>query len=849
MTDAELALLDAVDALIVTIDAEGRVSWCNRACREELGLSLEEVCGRPFSDGFSVPEDRARIREGLEQLRNGKTKSSFESSLRKRSGASCRIGWSVSRAAGTGAAQQVLIATGVDHTERANAEEHCAWFEQIVMASEDAIVSSTIEGIIQSWNPAAERIFGYTAAEAIGSPVRIVYPAGDQESRLAVIERMMRGEIVAEYAALRQRKDGTVFPVALTGSLIRDRSGRIIGILGIARDITEQKRAQETQAWLASIVTSSEDAIISTNLDGVIKSWNPAAERILGYTAAELLGRQASFLAPAERLQERHELLDSLRQGRSSQLETVRVAKDGARIPVFISTSPLRDHEGQVVGTSTIVRDLRERNELRARLDEERSWLLKVIEAAPVGILLADRSQRVQANRSAEKLLGMELVPEQGVGQYCARLHHPDGTPFTEEQLFAHRAAATGESVGPEEIHVIHPDGTQVIAVVNAAPVFDGERRLLGSVVILTDVTSHRRAQREREELAARLERLVEVMPVGVWVADETGRITLVNSTGQHIWEGLPTDASEYKAWRVDTGEPIPPEEWALVRAVRGETVLGEVARIQSLGGHEKTILISATPLLDRQGRTTGAVLINEDISLLRETEERLRRAVREREDVLAIVAHDLRNPLSAIRLMSRILARRVPKEQQAQVEAIESSVDQMNTLIRDLLDAAKLEAGTLALSRFPTELEPLLEQVLEVQRPLFVESRLELSMRLAPGLPRVDVDPGRLSQVLSNLLGNAQKFTPAGGTVTLVVEAREQEVCFSVEDTGPGIPEDQREHIFDRFWQGNRLDRRGAGLGLSIVKGIVEAHGGRVWVESELGRGSAFRFTIPAAA
>jgi signal transduction histidine kinase len=169
-----------------------------------------------------------------------------------------------------------------------------------------------------------------------------------------------------------------------------------------------------------------------------------------------------------------------------------------------------------------------------------------------------------------------------------------------------------------------------------------------------------------------------------------------------------------------------------------------------------------------------------------------------------------------------------------------------MNRLIEDLLDVARMEAGTLSLSPTPQPTESLLREAVEAAQPLAGEVHLLLE---EPGaLPPVLADRDRLLQVFSNLLGNALKFTPRGGQVRVGARAQDEHVRFYVRDTGPGLNEDALAHIFDRFWQLDRKDRRGAGLGLSIVKGLVEAHGGRLRVESEPGHGSTFSFTVPVA-
>ncbi len=229
----------------------------------------------------------------------------------------------------------------------------------------------------------------------------------------------------------------------------------------------------------------------------------------------------------------------------------------------------------------------------------------------------------------------------------------------------------------------------------------------------------------------------------------------------------------------------------------------------------------------------------------------RAREASRAREEVLAVVSHDLRNPLNAVLLAATILddytdPEKWTERERRQLKAIRGSAQQMSTLIGDLVEVVALESGQRILHPEPTAPDVLLDEAVELHRVLAAQKGIALRAEPAPELSRVRADRGRVLQVLSNLLGNAIKFTPGGGTVTLGAALRGADVGFFVSDTGPGIAAEQLASVFDRFWQAERGDRKGLGLGLAIARGIVEAHGGRIWAESTPGRGSTFFFTLP---
>jgi signal transduction histidine kinase len=225
---------------------------------------------------------------------------------------------------------------------------------------------------------------------------------------------------------------------------------------------------------------------------------------------------------------------------------------------------------------------------------------------------------------------------------------------------------------------------------------------------------------------------------------------------------------------------------------------------------------------------------------------EQAQRAVRVREQILAVVSHDLKNPLGAILLTADALAKKgaLPHA----VGRIQRASRRMMRLIEDLLDFASIEAGHFAIKRQPQDPGALVRETLVTFEGMAQEKELQLTEEIAPELAMIYCDRDRILQVLSNLVGNATKVAPTGGHITLRCEARENEILFTVVDDGPGIVAEDLEHLFERYWRSDEVEYKGTGLGLSIARGIVVAHGGRIWAESEFGRGATFFFTVPAA-
>jgi signal transduction histidine kinase len=231
-----------------------------------------------------------------------------------------------------------------------------------------------------------------------------------------------------------------------------------------------------------------------------------------------------------------------------------------------------------------------------------------------------------------------------------------------------------------------------------------------------------------------------------------------------------------------------------------------------------------------------------------------LQGAVTSRDEMLSIVSHDLRNPVNAVKMLASAIMRAeaeapLPADVMEHASVMLQAANQMDALIQDLLDVTRLDSGRMPVAPQAVTLASVLAPVIDTLGPIAAAGGVSLRDGIQPSLPLVDVDPARLAQVLSNLLSNGVKYTPKGGSVTVLAVEDGDSVRVTISDTGVGIPENEVPRVFDRFWQSKRTNRSGAGLGLTIARGIVRAHGGRIWVESAVGTGTLVHFTLPRAA
>lgn len=269
-----------------------------------------------------------------------------------------------------------LVLTFSDVTALKQAEAQRARLAAIVEGSQDAIIGHAPDGVITSWNTAAQTIYGYSAAEAIGKPISLIAPPDKVHEMPAIYSKLLREENVPRFDTKRVTKDGRILDMAVAVSPVRDDHGRITGFSSIGRDITELLRAAEQRARLASIVESSDDAIISKSLEGIVTSWNRGAERIFGYTKEEMVGQSITKIIPLDRLEEEPQILARLRQGeRVDHFETIRQRKNGELVDVSVTISPVRDSKGRIVGASKIARDITEQKKAARAMRDAKQML------------------------------------------------------------------------------------------------------------------------------------------------------------------------------------------------------------------------------------------------------------------------------------------------------------------------------------------------------------------------------------------------------------------------------------------------------------------------------------------
>jgi PAS domain S-box-containing protein len=660
------------------------------------------------------------------------------------------------------------INTLVDVTRLTDGEEKQATLAAIVDSSDDTIISKTLDGIITSWNLAAERMFGYTAKEVIGKHISLIIPPTHLKEEEVIINNVRQGKKIDHFHTIRIAKDGHQVPISLSVSPVMNSKGKVIGASKIARDITDSLLAAEKQAILAAIVDTSDDTILSKTLQGIITSWNKAAEKMFGYTEKEAVGKNISLIIPPDRLEEEKHIISEISKGNIvDHFQTIRIAKDGREVPISVSISPIIDSSGHIIGASKIARDI---SEHRAALEAARRYTerLEIINAITETI-----SEELDLNKILQKVTDAttRLTGAQ-FGAFFYNNIHANGESFMLYTL----SGASKEAFEKFDM----PRNTEVFKTT-----FKGE-----GVVRVADITKDDRYGRSAPHYGMPPGHLPVVSYLAVPVVSRSGSVI----GGLFFGHPEPGKFTE--------------EHEDIVTSIAGQAAIG----------------------IDN-------AILYEEVKNLND----------KKDEFIGLASHELKTPLTSISGYLQIISRfNTDDGTQKFVNKTINQVKKLSSLVSDLLDVSKIEAGKLQLIKEEFDIRAVVDNVMELTQ--YSNSNYQLSLETDIDSLIMNGDPDRIEQVLINLLNNAIKYSPQSKKVELLLTRTDSEVKMGIKDYGIGIAPDKLTKIFTRFYrvEGTNHTISGLGIGLYLSNEIITRHHGKLWVESVLSKGSTFWFTLP---
>jgi PAS domain S-box-containing protein len=919
------------------------------------------------------------------------------------------------------------------------------WLRVTLASIGDAVITTDAEGRVTFLNAVAQSLTGWPQIDALGHLLTDVFRIVHEDTRQPVdnpaIRALQTGTVVrlANHTVLIARS-GEEHPIDDSAAPIRDESGTTIGSVLVFRDVSERKRTELARAHLAAIVESSEDAVISKNLNGIILSWNKGAEQLFGFTAGEAIGQSIMMLIPPERRDEEHGILARIVRGeRIEHFDTVRVAQGGRRIDVSLTISPIRNAANEVIGASKVARDISRRKLLEARdrflldLDEALRPLsdaegitvaaaralgghlqvnrcayatveededtfqltgnytdgvdsivgrytfrqfgqacLRLMRAGePYVVTDADGDSRITtAERPSYEMTSIRAVicvPILKQGRFVAamavhtlrpRVWDPDEVTLVQrvasrcwesiertrvthelresEHLFRALAnsnanlawmarpdgwiywyndqwyeytgttPAAMEGWGWEQVHdpvtlpavkerwqhsiatgtpfeMVFPlrgaDGSFRRFLTRVNPVRDSRAQVVHWFGTNTDVESERRAAeanvelREREQLARHEAELQKRLLYSLFMQAPT--LIAVLRGPDHVVELA--NPPVCKVWGRSEGELLNQPLLDVMPELRDQvfpSLLNDVyesgrpyvgnevaASLTRKEGPPQTVYFNFvySPFRNMEGDIEGVFVIASDVTdqvlarnQLNDLREAAESANRAKDEFLAMLGHELRNPLSPILTALQLMKLRGSDASERERTVIERQVTHLTRLVDDLLDVSRIARGKVELKEEIVEIAEIVAKAIEIASPLLEQRRHTLDVHVQRRGLTVKGDSTRLSQIVSNLLTNAAKYTPPGGHITIRTEEGDGEVVVRVRDSGLGIAPEVLPRVFDLFVQERQtIDRSqgGLGLGLTIVRNLVERHGGTVSANSEgPGKGSEFVVRLPRA-
>ncbi|MDI3287432.1 ATP-binding protein [Polyangium sp. 15x6] len=493
---------------------------------------------------------------------------------------------------------------------------------------------------------------------------------------------------------------------------------------------------------------------------------------------------------------------------------------------------------------------------LRERLEVERARLAAVVEQMPAGVVLAEApsGRMIMGNRQVAEIWRRPFEPSSNIEEYRTwrGFHLVNGRPLNPKEWALARAILNGETVR-QELRILRGDGTYGFILNTGAPIRDSAGRIVAAVAALVDITDRKRAEEERERLITEID------------FERIRYLDLINNLDHVVvWEADPNSlAFSFVSSRAATATGFTAEEWKRSPKFWAARVPQE--DLDALLSHFRRCQDEESPapfdhrFLRRDGRVswlrTGVHLLRTGhrahlVGVSMDVTE-LKAAIGARDQVLAIVSHDLRNPLASIMGAVQFLTLRAASDEvyacfRKPADIISRAAQQMARMISDIMDVSSIETGHVTVVPAPEHPYRLATEAMAGFHDRAREKGVSLRSEIAAELPRVHCDRDRVMQVFANLISNAIQVTDPGGSIVLQAEARGKEVAFSVSDTGRGIPANEIGHLFQPYWRSTRSGYKGSGLGLAIVQGFVAAHGGKVWVESAIDKGTTFFFTLP---
>jgi len=852
------SFLDSIaDGLIVT-DLEGNITAVNKAILKINERTKEEVIGKFAPEVFLKPQYIEKfMKYFLEVIKKGHV-GSFEGTGIAKDGTEVPTTTTVSLLKDRKGKPHSFLCVVRDTTKTSKLiselEKSKTLLDSVLNSTIDSIAMVNLDGAVTRISKVSLERSGYSKEEMIGNIPTFLVSEKDRAKFPDLIGEVIEKGFVKNVEMTEITKDGREIPIMFNATLMRDVEGEPTGIVAVARDMTELRRAEEQRA---AVIEAMPDALVVLDLNGVILSVNPAFTKMLGRKPEERIGKSFDELGDTIKPKDIEKFMkllgELIEEGHVEPLETVLGTKDGRKLPVSVTYSLVKDAKGKPLN---IVASLRDITELK-RAEEERAKAAAIRERAAIvdamgdGLIVVDLEGNItlvnkafvkQSGYKEEELIGTSVV------------NMPTIRPEDIEKVmeFMKEVIEKG-SAGPIGMPGVRRDAKEVYLSFTASVLKDPKGKPIALFAVVRDITERKRVEQKLRRSEQRFRELAELLPQMVYEIDERGNFIFINRQTM--------ECTGYTQEDIDKGlnalQMVIPEDRdmakkELQRILSGERLGGnEYTALRKDGSTFPTIIYSSSIIRERKPVGLRGIAI--DITQRKKTEKRLIRSERLRAlgEMAGGVAHNFNNLLAIIlgnaQLLERGIRRYELEEIKERLRVITRTASEGGETVRRLQQFTRREVSIENFTRI--DLNEIVREAIASTSPRWKDeaeaegTTVRIKQKLGK-LPPLLGSRSELMEVLTNLIFNSLEIMPKGGEITIKTEAKENEAFLHFTDTGQGIPNSIKEQIFDPFFTTKGL--KASGLGLSTSYGIIKRHKGDVKVESTEGKGATFTISIP---
>jgi len=840
------SLIEASLDPLVTISPEGKVTDVNTGTERVTGYSRNELIGTDFADYFVDPEN---ARAGYQQaFRDGSVRD-YELEIRHKNGLLTQVTYNASVYTDEMGKILGLFAAARDISDRKRAEKALqiasAYNRSLIEASLDPLVTISAEGKVTDVNTGTERVTGYSRNELIGTDFADYFT--DPEKARAGYQQVFRDGLVKDYELEIRHREGHLTPVMYNASVYRDESGEITGVFAAARDVSDRRRAEKAlqiaSAYNRSLIEASLDPLVTISAEGKVTDVNAGTERVTGCSREEMIGTDfADYFTDPEKARAGYQ--QAFRDGSVRDYELEIRHKDGGMTPVMYNASVYRDDSGKITGLFAAARDITESKRAEKALQAASAYNRSLIEASLDPLVTISAEGKVtDVNAGTERVTGYSR--EELIGTDFA-----DYFTDPEKARSGYQQAFKDGSVRDYELEIRHRNGNLTQVTYNASVYTDEPGKIVGLFAAARDISARKKAEEALGKRNRDMEAILSASTDSVFLLSSDWDFIALNEAtaikfGQSSQELLGKSLSD-----------ILPLDLRAKNKAKFDEVIGTGSAVRFEDEKDgRFYYTSFYPVLDAKGNVAGVAGFDRDITEAKQAEMERERLITELEAKNAelerftySVSHDLRSPLITIRTFLGFVAESAANGNmdtlRSDLDRIDKAAEKMGQLLGEILELSRV--GRMFNPPSEAPIRDLLDDALELLSGRITQHGVEV--RIAQNLPTLYVDRPRVLEVFQNLIENSMKFLGDQPSPRIEIGSRNDgdEIVLFVRDNGIGINPLYHEKVFGLF---NKLDPKteGTGIGLALVKRIIEVHGGRIWVESEgAGKGSSFCFTLP---